>query len=432
MTMKHIALTLCLAACWTAPASTPTATLVATLEESDLTWLHTFGADGNSVRGSMVAVGDRLYGLAGEGGPNGTDYCNSSSNWPTTEHTMRCPGALFSVGRDGGYQVEHAFTQLDDAYHNYDGYHPYGSLVVGPGGWLYGITQMGGTPEISGLRGAGVLFRYNPTGGAFEALHHFPSAQWAFDGQFPMGTVAVTPDGRVCGTSKAGSRYGTGAVWCWSEGDFTYEPIPAAVGGARGGLTFARGKLHGVTDWGGTAGKGTYFTVDPETLAITVVDSFPDSGKPRCCDDNTQIQAPVLVGDALLVPREIGGPAGTGMIVRLDASIRVLRELDDVAPNVPGPTIRFSNTTGAMPNGNLVEGCDGLLYGTALYGGASGTGGVYQIARDGTRFRLLHSFGFDSGYPYGGLVRGSDCALYGTTFVNGRVFRFTPKDACAQ
>jgi uncharacterized repeat protein (TIGR03803 family) len=431
--MKHIAL-VTLAACWTTPASTPTATIVATLEESDLTWLHAFGADGNSVRGSMVAVGDRLYGLAGEGGPNGTPSCNSTSNWPTAEHTMRCPGALFSVGRDGSYQVEHAFAQLDDAYRNYDGYHPYGSLVAGPGGWLYGGTQMGGTPQISGLRGAGVLFRYNPVGGAFETLHHFPSAQWAFDGAYPMGAVAPLPDGRVCGTTKAGSRYGTGTVWCWSEGGFEYNPVPAAVGGTYGGLVFARGKLHGVSSWGGAAGKGTYFTVDPESLAITVVDSWPDSGKPRCCDDNTPIQAPLLVSDgSLLVARELGGPVGTGLIAKLDdTGIHVLRELDDVTPNVPGPVIRFSNLTGAMPNGNLVEGCDGLLYGTMLYGGSSGTGGVYQIARDGTRFRLLHSFGFDSGYPYGGLTLGTDCALYGTTFVNGRVFRFKPQDACAQ
>jgi uncharacterized repeat protein (TIGR03803 family) len=431
--MRRALWTLLLAACSAGSPHDRTTAAAVALGDTGLTWVHELaGPEGVSVRGALVELDGRLFGLAGEWGPNGTPDCNSSANWPTVEHAMHCPGALFSLGPDG-LRVEHAFAQLDDAYRNADGYHPYGSLAAA-NGWLYGVTQMGGTPQISGLRGAGVLFRYRPAGATWEILHHFPSQQWAFDGAYPMGTVAPLPDGRVCGTTKAGSRYSTGAVWCWSEAGLAYEPIPAAVGGAVGGVTFAHGKLHGVTSWGGTSGKGTYFTADPDTLAIAVVDSFPDYGKPRCCDDNTPIASPLLVSDGtLLIAREFGGPAGTGVIAKLDdTGIHVLRELDDVAPNVAGPAIRFSNATGAMPNGQLTEGCDGLIYGTSLYGGAGGAGSIYQFARDGTRFRLLYSFPLGGpSYPYGGLTRGSDCALYGTTFVRGQVFRFRPPgNAC--
>lgn len=433
MLNKTLLLILASAACgYTDPPTTSVAT--AAIAVPDLTWIHDLGADGNSVRGAMVEISGRWYGLAGEGGPNATANCNSGANWSTIEHTRHCPGALFSLSLDGSdYRTEHAFTQLDDTYHNVDGYHPYGSLVAGPGGWLYGVTQMGGTPEISGARGSGVLFRFSPAGGAFQALHHFYSVSRAFDGAYPMGTPAPLPDGRVCGTSKELGQFSSGAVWCWSEAGFDYAGMPVAAGGAVGGVTYAHGRLHGATNWGGAAGKGTYFTFDPDTLAIVVVASFPDYGRPRCCDDNTPIVSPLLTrsGD-LLIAREFGGPAGTGLIVRLaEDGIHVLRELDDVAPNVPGPVIRFSNATGAMPDGLLTEGCDGQIYGSTLYGGAVGAGTIYQISGwNGMRLTVQHSFGFESGYPYGGLTRGSDCALWGTTFVNGRIFRFVPTPIC--
>jgi uncharacterized repeat protein (TIGR03803 family) len=100
----------------------------------------------------------------------------------------------------------------------------------------------------------------------------------------------------------------------------------------------------------------------------------------------------------------------------------VLHESDDI-PLTAVP--RFANATGGMLNGSLVEGCDGLVYGMAQYGGASGTGGIYRIARDGSRFELVYSFP-DAAYPYGGLTVGPDGALYGMEFNAGKVFRFDP------
>src|SRR5439155_24319025 len=54
------------------------------------------------------------------------------------------------------------------------------------------------------------------------------------------------------------------------------------------------------------------------------------------------------------------------------------------------------------------------LYGTTLYGGGPGIGGVFKVNTDGTGFALLHSFGdYVWGSPNGLILSGS--TLYGTT-----------------
>jgi uncharacterized repeat protein (TIGR03803 family) len=99
------------------------------------------------------------------------------------------------------------------------------------------------------------------------------------------------------------------------------------------------------------------------------------------------------------------------------------------------------NTNGAYPEAELVEGADGYLYGVARAGGPNGTGTIFKISRDGTDFRLLHSFAavtssstsgltvtVDGAAPTGPLVAGTDNYFYGTASqggTNGRgvVFR---------
>jgi uncharacterized repeat protein (TIGR03803 family) len=79
-------------------------------------------------------------------------------------------------------------------------------------------------------------------------------------------------------------------------------------------------------------------------------------------------------------------------------------------------SFRFMSRDGYRPHG-LVEGCDGLLYGTTA--GYAGT--VFKLNKDGSDYAVLHSFGSitgDGSFP-NGLVRGKDGALYGTTLSGG-------------
>jgi len=84
---------------------------------------------------------------------------------------------------------------------------------------------------------------------------------------------------------------------------------------------------------------------------------------------------------------------------------------------------------GASPVAGLVEGQDGLFYGTTGIGGAPGSyGTIFRIDAAG-QFEVLHAFvGSDGAYPKAELVFGPDGALYGATqnggfYDGGTVFR---------
>ena len=74
--------------------------------------------------------------------------------------------------------------------------------------------------------------------------------------------------------------------------------------------------------------------------------------------------------------------------------------------------------TGYYPYARLVQGTDGALYGTALYGGTNGAGTVFKLNPDGSGFTVLKSFDYSTtgAYPFAGVVQGTDGALYGTAY----------------
>jgi uncharacterized repeat protein (TIGR03803 family) len=88
-----------------------------------------------------------------------------------------------------------------------------------------------------------------------------------------------------------------------------------------------------------------------------------------------------------------------------------------------------------FPNGQdpvqLIEGSDGRLYGETDLGGANNAGTVFRLNRDGSGFRVIHSFCFTCGDGYDplGLAAGTDGNVYGATYYadassgGGTIFR---------
>jgi uncharacterized repeat protein (TIGR03803 family) len=92
----------------------------------------------------------------------------------------------------------------------------------------------------------------------------------------------------------------------------------------------------------------------------------------------------------------------------------------NITPGGTLTSVGFEGADGAIPDAGLVLGNDGLLYGTASFGGASGNGEVFRWnGRKGT-LTVLHSFsGSDGASPQTPLTLGPGGKFYGTTNTGG-------------
>ncbi len=99
--------------------------------------------------------------------------------------------------------------------------------------------------------------------------------------------------------------------------------------------------------------------------------------------------------------------------------------------------VSFTGATGASPWAALIQGTNGDLYGTTVYGGTGGAfdGTVFKMTRSGILTTLHNECSqlacTDGEFPYGGLVQAADGAFYGMTNAGGSndlgtVFKISP------
>ena len=316
-----------------------------------------------------------------------------------------------------------------------DGQYPYASLVQGSDGLFYGTTLKGGTNTASP---SGTVFQINTNGGSYAVLHSFPESITQDGSLSTPGLVEDhTNPGNFFGLTDAGGTNGGYGTVFRIKPDGTYTVLHTFAGNPDGAIknvySYAGqllqgkdGNFYGTTPLGGTntAGlQGTVFQIN-STGDVTILHSFtgaydgnqPMGGLVQASDGN-------FYGTTYANGTNSAGSA-YGTVFRLNITNGVLTTLH---------TFVGGSFDGAEPEGALVQGLDGNLYGTTSGGGTHSAGVVFRISSGGS-YTNLHPFGeftYDGGKPVAGLVLGSDGNFYGTTQLggtstNGTVFRISP------
>jgi uncharacterized repeat protein (TIGR03803 family) len=361
---------------------------VGQIDQSVIT-IHSFpgGNGGSTVWGGLRSGGDgKLY---------GTTEANSEDN----------PGTFFSVSQGGTVSTLHVFTPLEgngslsslalgadgnfygtsysgclnpadgcivriskagtvSVLHNFDDsgpHRPYAGLFQASDGNFYGTTNYGGTDDV------GTVFEMN-TDGTVTLLHSLAKAT---EGSYPSGTLIEGGDGSLYGVTQVDGVGQHGSVFKISKaGVFT---VVHSLGGSKdssgaawGLVKGADGKLYGVTWGGGTYGGGTVFTVD-ENDTFTIVHSFDPSS-----EYYYPYAALTLASDGKLYGTTLDAPVGSppaNAIFRFDPASGAVETLH----------LFTAVGDGSRPYSEMIQGDDGLLYGTTYAGGDYGLGTVFRF-----------------------------------------------------
>jgi uncharacterized repeat protein (TIGR03803 family) len=244
--------------------------------------------------------------------------------------------------------------------------------------------------------------------GLYTQLYAFTPAE----ASFAHGRLLALSGGRLLGTGYVGGEFGRGSIFELKQATNEFTVLHSFAGGAGDGanpragvVAGPDGKLWGTTEFGGKGDHGTIYKLAHDGR-MTIVHRFgKDVGGGR-----GPIGALTLASDGLLYgTTSQGGPGNRGMVFRIEADQSITTLWAFAGAGAPTYSV-----------GRLLEASDGLLYGTTNYGGASDSGTVFSLAKDGSAQRVLHSFDSSDGYaPAGGVIEASDGHLYGTTRQGG-------------
>ena len=174
-------------------------------------------------------------------------------------------GVVFKVSTAGKYTVLYNFSSTNPT----NGSTPLAGVVQGSDGYLYGVTTTGG------VNGQGVLFKVSTKGKGFAVLHNFATAT----GDSPLSTPMLHTNGMIYGlTEHGGSHTAYGAMYSLDAGlkpfvsPFVFfSGKVGSFGGILGqGFSNATGVKFG-------AGVGT-FVSSADTFMTATVDTGATTG----------------------------------------------------------------------------------------------------------------------------------------------------------
>ena len=315
-----------------------------------------------------------------------------------------------------------------------NGADPKSRLILASDGNFYGVTEQGGANN------AGTVFQLTQAGVLTTIAQFSANASPNFFGDVvaPFGELIQGSDGNLYGTTETGinGNYAAGTVFkITTSGSLTTLVTLGFPNGAfpwAGLVQDASGYLYGTTEYGGTNNVGTIFRMTTNGAPTTLF-SFSSFGGTNgtfptaqlVMGANGNLYGTTFAGEAVLntlttssntIVQQLFPGQGTVFEVTTNGTLTTL--------------VSFNGTNGSEPQAGLTLGGDGNFYGVTMGGGTNGCGTVFQMTPSGTLTTLLSFNGYNGSCPDVPLTLGVDGNLYGTTRTslpggNGTAFEIT-------
>lgn len=250
----------------------------------------------------------------------------------------------------------------------------YSPLLVGTDGNLYGMTHYGGTFN------GGTAFQFSTKKKKLKIIHSFGSTG---EGYSPFGPLMQGVDGKLYGTCSTGGTANGGTVFQMTTGGklktlynfSTSSPVNGATPFA-GLVQGSDGFLYGVASVGGTNGLGTLFKIDTAGKNITVLHNFATA------TGDSPLATPLLHTNGKIYGLTFHGGAHTayGVIYSLDNGLSPFVEQFVYYSGKVNDTLTllgqgFSNATGVKFGtgaGSFVASTDNYMTATVDTGATTG------------------------------------------------------------
>ncbi|HYG02417.1 MAG TPA: choice-of-anchor tandem repeat GloVer-containing protein [Chryseosolibacter sp.] len=394
---------------------------------------------GASPYGSLLLASDgKMYGMTYVGGANDQgvifsfdpstnefiksyDFEAASGRNPLGSLVEGNDGLLYGVTYEGGTldagvlfnynPVTSEYTRLKD-FGNTVGSKPHQGLTL-LGDKFYGMTSEGGTGS------SGTIYEYDHSNNSLTTVYDFAGT----DGATPLGILTAATNGMLYGMTLSGGANSAGVIFKFGPDEHDYTKLfdfNEEGGIAPYGSLFqaADGKLYGVTEQG-VEGSGGLFTYDLSSGEFNNVVSFYylDTGT---ASRTTLMQAS---NGKLYGMTSSGGRGDEG----------VLFEYDPVTDDFQKKVEMGIAEDGKWPQGDLIQGENGKLYGTTYDGGVNRMGVLFEYDITNQKYTKKFDFDFESGYSaMSKLVSASNGKLYGFTRGGGNnsrgvLFQYDPQ-----
>jgi uncharacterized repeat protein (TIGR03803 family) len=257
------------------------------------------------------------------------------------------------------------------------------------------------------LVGLGCVFAVQLTAQTFTTLYNFTPTvlvgneqvgYWTnSSGAHPTAGLVLSGNS-LYGTARGGGIRGNGTVFKVNSNGMRFMTLYTFTGGSdganpEGGLILSGDKLYGTSTGDASDNAGTVFSVNSDGTGFTNLHSFtvvPNVNGTNS-DGYNPIAGLVLSGGTLYGTAPYGGISGSGTIFKVNTDGTGFMVLHSFTEGSGPFFFLMTNSDGAYPQGGLIL-SGNTLYGTAYYGGSSGFGTVFALNTDGTDFTNLHTF----------------------------------------